>query len=68
MTACACTGIRFGEVLLRLLEESESLDAVLDRTGCGRMCTACVPDLEEYVHAAPDRDVRANVPQREVNR
>jgi bacterioferritin-associated ferredoxin len=49
MTGCACTGRSFAEVERRmhgdrlLTLEAERL------TGCGSLCTACLPDLRAYL-------------------
>jgi NAD(P)H-nitrite reductase large subunit len=45
MTRCECAELSFGEVARRLREDGASLDEVMDRTGCGRLCTACLGDL-----------------------
>ncbi len=29
--------------------EGLSLDQACDRTGCGRTCTGCLPDLEHFL-------------------
>ncbi|HSB60797.1 MAG TPA: (2Fe-2S)-binding protein [Vicinamibacteria bacterium] len=49
MTRCECTGTSFAEVDRRMREEGRSLDEVSRRTGCGRTCTACLPDLKAYL-------------------
>lgn len=51
MTRCECAGIPFAEVDRRLREEGQSLEEVMRRTGCGRTCTACLPDLKAYLAA-----------------
>jgi len=53
MTRCECTGLRFEELVRRLREEGLSLEALQEKTGVGRLCTACVPDLCD--HLAPGR-------------
>ena len=50
MTRCECAGLRFDEVRERL-RKGQSFDEIAHRTGCGRTCTACVPDLEAYLAA-----------------
>ncbi len=49
MTVCACTGRTFAEVAARVVREGpSSLDA--ERlTGCGSLCTACLPDLRSFL-------------------
>jgi NAD(P)H-nitrite reductase large subunit len=49
MTRCECAELSFDEVTRRMRERGESLEAVQARTGCGRLCTACVPDLLDHV-------------------
>jgi bacterioferritin-associated ferredoxin len=51
MTRCECTGLRFDEIARRLREEGQSLEALQRETGCGRLCTACLPDLDEHLAA-----------------
>jgi bacterioferritin-associated ferredoxin len=51
MTRCECAGLPFAEIH-RQLREGQTLEAVSRHTGCGRLCTACIPDLEAYLHAA----------------
>jgi bacterioferritin-associated ferredoxin len=31
------------------MEKGHSFDEIAKRTGCGRTCTACVPDLEAFL-------------------
>jgi bacterioferritin-associated ferredoxin len=49
MTRCECASMSFAEVARRLREERVSLDEVGRRTGCGRTCTACLPDLQAFL-------------------
>ena len=49
MTRCECAGVPFHEVARRMREEGLSLDEVCARTGCGRTCTACLPDLRRFL-------------------
>jgi len=51
MTRCECAELPFEEVSRRLHEEGASLEEVQDRTGCGRMCSACLPDLRAHLAA-----------------
>jgi bacterioferritin-associated ferredoxin len=30
-------------------EEGLSLEEIAERTGCGRICTACLPDLRKHL-------------------
>lgn len=49
MTRCECAGVPFSEVAYRMEVEGLSLAAVKRATGCAGTCTACEPDLEEYL-------------------
>jgi bacterioferritin-associated ferredoxin len=51
MTRCECTGLQFDEVSRRVREEGHSLEQVQERTGCGRLCSACLPDLRAHLAA-----------------
>ena len=50
MTRCECTGLAFEEIARRVLEGA-TLDEVQERTGCGRLCSACLPDLHARLAA-----------------
>jgi bacterioferritin-associated ferredoxin len=49
MTRCECAELAFDEVARRMREEGASLEDVQDRTGCGRLCSACLPDLRDHL-------------------
>jgi bacterioferritin-associated ferredoxin len=49
MTRCECAEVSFDEVLRRMREEGLSLEEAAERTGCGRLCTACLPDLRAHL-------------------
>jgi len=49
MTRCECAGVPFEEIARRLREEGLSLQEACGRTGCGAICTACLPDLRVYL-------------------
>jgi bacterioferritin-associated ferredoxin len=51
MTRCECTGLAFADVERSLRKGGLSLEEVAERTGCGRLCTACLPDLRQYLRA-----------------
>ena len=51
MTLCECAGLSFDEVARRIHEEGKTLEDVQDRTGCGRLCSACLPDLRDHLAA-----------------
>ena len=55
MTRCECAELAFSEIRRQVQEEGRPLEEVSRRTGCGRLCTACVPDLEAYLLAASGR-------------
>jgi bacterioferritin-associated ferredoxin len=49
MTRCECAEISFEEVSRRMREEGLTLEQVSEKTGCGRCCTACLPDLRAHL-------------------
>jgi bacterioferritin-associated ferredoxin len=49
MTRCECAELPFDEVARRLREDGLSLEELQDRTGCGRLCTACLGDLRAHL-------------------
>ena len=51
MTRCECAGLSFDEVARRLREDGKTLEEVQARTGCGRLCSACLPDLHDHLAA-----------------
>ncbi len=50
MTRCECAEVEFADVA-RQMAAGASLEDVSRETGCGRMCTGCIPDLEDYLRA-----------------
>ena len=52
MTRCECTGVPFVEIARQVEAEGLTLDEVQRRTGCGGLCTACIPDLRTFLSAA----------------
>lgn len=51
MTRCECAGLGFDEIARRLRERGQSLESLQSETGCGRLCTACLPDLHDHLAA-----------------
>lgn len=49
MTACACTGRSFAEVAFRMRRDGLSMAQAETLTGCGSICTACIPDLRDFL-------------------
>jgi NAD(P)H-nitrite reductase large subunit len=45
MTRCECSGVTFQEIARQMEAEGASIEDACRRTGCGLICTACVPDL-----------------------
>jgi bacterioferritin-associated ferredoxin len=45
MRRCECAGVSFAEVV-RAVHAGQTSEQVCERTGCGRICTACLPDLQ----------------------
>ena len=54
MTRCECADMHFSEIRRLVQEEKLHLDDLARRTGCGGTCTACLPDLREFLGAGPD--------------
>ena len=48
MTRCECAELTFDEVARRL-RDGASLEELQERTGCGRLCSACLPDLRDHL-------------------
>jgi len=48
MTRCECAELGFDEVARRI-RDGASLEEVQVRTGCGRLCSACLPDLRDHL-------------------
>jgi bacterioferritin-associated ferredoxin len=51
MTRCECSGMRFEEIARLVCDEGQSLATLQAETGCGRLCTACLPDLHDHLAA-----------------
>jgi NAD(P)H-nitrite reductase large subunit len=51
MTHCECACLPFDEIARRVCGEGQSLEAVQRETGCGHLCTACLPDLRDHLAA-----------------
>jgi len=51
MTRCECARLPFDEVARRVCVEGQSLEAVQRETGCGHLCSACLPDLRDHLAA-----------------
>ena len=49
MTRCECAEVSFAEIARRVQEEGRTVDEICHGTGCGRTCTACLPDLTRYL-------------------
>jgi bacterioferritin-associated ferredoxin len=45
MTRCECVELPFDEIARRLEKDGLTLEQLQDRTGCGLLCSACLPDL-----------------------
>ena len=58
MTRCECAEMSFEDLARVKAASGWTLDELLERTGCGQTCTACRPDLEDFLRrggAAPVR-------------
>ncbi|KAA0253766.1 (2Fe-2S)-binding protein [Acidobacteria bacterium ACD] len=51
MTRCECTGVTFAEIARQVEAEGLTLEEAQARTGCGGLCTACVPDLRDFLRS-----------------
>jgi bacterioferritin-associated ferredoxin len=49
MTACECTGRSFAEVAFRMGRDGLTMAEAESLTGCGSICTACIPDLRSFL-------------------
>jgi bacterioferritin-associated ferredoxin len=49
MTRCECAELGFDEIARRLRDKRQTLEALQRETGCGRLCTACLPDLHDHL-------------------
>jgi NAD(P)H-nitrite reductase large subunit len=56
MTRCECVQLSFATLAARILTRGEDVDEALEATGCGSLCTACVPDLRKYLGALAPRE------------
>lgn len=57
MTRCECAGLEFAEIATALSRDGCSEDDVPARTGCGQICTACLPDLRSYLAERAEKRV-----------
>jgi bacterioferritin-associated ferredoxin len=49
MTRCECAELPFDEVARRVREDGVPFEELQERTGCGRLCSACLPDLRDHL-------------------
>jgi len=49
MTRCECASLTFDEIARRVCALGQSLEVVQRETGCGHLCTACLPDLRDHL-------------------
>ena len=49
MTRCECAVMSFPEIRQKLQREKLTLEEVARRTGCASTCTACLPDLRDFL-------------------
>jgi bacterioferritin-associated ferredoxin len=52
MTKCECLEVSFDLLAARMERTGESVDEMMNATGCGSLCTACVPDLKAHLARA----------------
>ena len=58
MTRCECADRSFEELARAMRVSGWTLDELFERTGCGQTCTACRPDLEEFLRRSGAGPVR----------
>ena len=51
MTRCECTGMTFEELAIRMDVAQVGLEEICRRTQCATTCTACLPDLLQFIAA-----------------
>jgi NAD(P)H-nitrite reductase large subunit len=51
MVRCECASLAFGEIARRMREDGKSLEELSRESGCGRLCTACIPDLQAFLRS-----------------
>jgi len=51
MTRCECAGLAFDEIARRVRDQGFCLETLQRETGCGSLCTACLPDLHDHLAA-----------------
>jgi len=49
MTRCECALVAFDSVAREMVRRRLSVAAAIEGSGCGRLCTACLPDLQRYL-------------------
>ena len=49
MTRCECVELSFEEIARRLQDDGLPFEELQNRTGCGLLCTACLPDLRAHL-------------------
>jgi len=49
MSRCECAELPFDEVARWIRDQGATLEDVQERTGCGRLCSACLPDLRAHL-------------------
>ena len=66
MTRCECTGVPFDEAARRMQAEGLTLDQAVRRSGCGKNCEACLPDLRRHLASAALAAAEAGIPARKT--
>ena len=52
MTRCECAGVSFEEMARQMASAGASFEEARRRTGCGQICTACLPDLRRFLSSS----------------
>jgi bacterioferritin-associated ferredoxin len=58
MTRCECLELSFESLEKRILA-GETPEQAVEATGCGSLCTACIPDLREFLARNAPREAAA---------
>jgi len=51
MTRCECAEVAFADVARAMREQGLPLCEATRRSGCGQLCSACLPDLHRYLRS-----------------
>jgi bacterioferritin-associated ferredoxin len=49
MTRCECAEMAFADVARQIADQGILFSELARRSGCGQLCSACLPDLRRYL-------------------